>query len=79
MAPIVDGLESDFAGQVIVLQLDANDPDNARLQQQYNVRGHPAFVVLDAGGRVQQTMIGPQTEAALREALDAVVRANERR
>ena len=62
MTPIVDGLESDFAGQARVLQLDANETENAQLQQQYGLRGHPTFVVLDGNGRVTQTFIGPQTK-----------------
>jgi thioredoxin-like negative regulator of GroEL len=72
MTPIVDGLESEFAGQATVLQLNADDSGNARLLQQYGLRGHPSFVVLDADGRPVQTFVGPQTEAVLREALTVV-------
>jgi len=73
MSPIVDGLESDFAGQARVLQLDANETKNAQLQQQYGLRGHPTFAVLDRNGRVVQTFIGPQTEEVLHEAITAVI------
>ncbi len=72
MSPIVDGLESDFAGQARVVQLDANEAENAKLQQQYGLRGHPTFAVLDRNGRVVQTFIGPQAEEVLHEALTAV-------
>ena len=72
MTPIVNGLESDFEGQASVLQLDANVADNAELQQQFGMRGHPTFVVLDANDRPAQTFIGPQTEEVLHEALTAV-------
>ena len=72
MTPIVNGLESDFAGRAAVLQLDANDEENASLQQQYGMRGHPTFVVLDENGRAVQTFIGPQTEEVLSEALTKV-------
>lgn len=72
MTPIVDGLESDFAGRAAVLQLDANEAANAQLQQQYGMRGHPTFVVLDSNGRAVQTLIGLQTREILREALTAV-------
>ena len=73
MSPIVDGLESDFAGQVRVLQLDANETENAQLQQQYGLRGHPTFALLDRNGRPVQTFVGPQTEEILREAITAVI------
>ena len=77
MTPIVDGLESEFAGRAIVLQLDANEGENERLQQQFGMRGHPTFVVLDENGRALQTFIGPQTETILHEALaDAVASTN---
>jgi thioredoxin-like negative regulator of GroEL len=71
MTPIVNGLESDFKGQAIVLQLDANENENAQLQQQYGLRGHPTFVVLDANGQSVQTFIGPQKKEVLHEALTA--------
>jgi len=73
MTPIVDGLESEFAGQAGVLQLNANEVENGNLQQQYGLRGHPTFVVLDADKLPVETFIGPQTEEALREAISAVV------
>jgi thioredoxin-like negative regulator of GroEL len=73
MEPIVDGLEKEFAGQVTVAQLDADEEENGRLQQQYGLRGHPTFAVLDRNGRIVQTFIGPQTEGVLHEAITAVI------
>jgi thioredoxin-like negative regulator of GroEL len=72
MTPIVNGLEVEFAERVNVLQLDANEGRNAQLQQQYGMRGHPTFVVLDGNGRAVQTFVGPQTKEDLYEALTAV-------
>ncbi len=77
MSPIVDGLESEFSGQAEVLQLDADETENAQLQQQYGMRGHPTFAVLDRNGRVVQTFIGPQAEEVLREALTAVITSTD--
>ena len=67
----MNGLESEFAGRANVLRLDANEAGNAQLQQQYGMRGHPTFVVIDRNGRVMQTFIGPQTKEDLYEALTA--------
>jgi len=75
MTPIVNGLESDFEGRAAVLQLDADEVDNAQLQQQYGMRGHPTFVVLDEKSRAVQTFIGAQPEVVLREALTEVIAA----
>jgi thioredoxin-like negative regulator of GroEL len=77
MTPIVDGLESEFKGQAMVYQLNADEGENALMQQQFGLRGHPTFVVLDGNGRALQTFIGPQTTAVLREALAAAVASDK--
>lgn len=73
MMPIVDGLESEFVGEVTISRLNAAEPANVQLQQEYGLRGHPSFAVLDGDGRVVQVFIGPQTEETLRAALAAVL------
>ena len=73
MTPIVDGLESEFISQATVLQLDANEAENAKMQQQFGMRGHPTFAILDQNGRVLQTFIGPQTKAVLHDAITAAI------
>ena len=72
MMPIVDGLESEFAGEVAIIRLNAAEPANVQLQQQYSLRGHPSFAVLDGNDGVVQVFIGPQTEETLRAALVAI-------
>ena len=72
MTPIVNGLENDFANRAAVMQLDANEAGNASLQQQFGLRGHPTFVVLDENGHAVQTFIGPQSKTVLFEVLTAV-------
>lgn len=72
MQPIVDGLTVEFAGQVDVVELDAAQPANERLQAGYGLRGHPTFVVLDEDGAVTQRFVGPQTAVTLRTAITAV-------
>jgi thioredoxin-like negative regulator of GroEL len=72
MTPIVNGLGAEFKGQVTVIRLNAGQKDNAELQSQLDLRGHPTFAVLDNQGRVVQRFIGPQTEAALRQAMASV-------
>jgi hypothetical protein len=72
MRPIVDGLAVEFAQRVNVTPLDAALPANERLQAGYGLRGHPAFVALDAAGSVTERFVGPQTAATLRAALTGV-------
>ena len=70
--PIVNGLEEEFSGEITVLRLNAIEPENIDLMQQYGVRGHPSFVVLAEDGRVSQTFLGIQSEADLRGALQSL-------
>jgi len=69
----VNGIEAEFEGQVTVVRLNAAEPDNARLQTDYGVRGHPSVVILDESGRVTQRYIGAQTAETLRAALNEAV------
>lgn len=73
MDPIVNGLETEFTGQLQVTRLDANVRENETLELSYGLRGHPAFAVLDATGAVAATFIGPQSEEILRDAVTAVL------
>jgi len=66
MIPIVDGLEDDFKGQASVLQLDAAQGDNAKLQAELGLIGHPSFAVLDIENRITKRFFGPQTNQILR-------------
>jgi thioredoxin-like negative regulator of GroEL len=72
MMPIVDGLEEEFEGKVSVTRLDAAEPENARLQARYGVRGHPAFVFLDRDGQIVVSFLGPQAEFVLRVAMAGI-------
>jgi thioredoxin-like negative regulator of GroEL len=72
MRPIVDRLGEEFEDRVAVVQLNAGQMANAELQSQYNLRGHPSFVVLDGDGQAVQRFFGPQAEDVLRQAMQAV-------
>ena len=74
MMPIVDGLKAEFEGKVSVFQLDAGQPINANLQQQWGLRGHPSFAILDDNDNVVQQFFGPQPKMVLRQAIEVVAR-----
>lgn len=69
MEPIVNGLESEFGERLTVYRLDASVAANVRLQQQFGLRGHPTFAVLDRNDKPVATFVGPQPVEALREAI----------
>jgi hypothetical protein len=73
MMPIVDGLEEEFDGEISVIRLDASDPGNVALQEQFGLRGHPSFVVLGPDDAAIESYFGPQTEATLRAAIKQVI------
>ncbi|MDT8304535.1 MAG: hypothetical protein RRC07_01255 [Anaerolineae bacterium] len=62
----MNGLEEEFGGEMRVVRLNAGDGDNAALQAQYGVRGHPSFVILDGSGTVVERFFGPQSDETLR-------------
>jgi hypothetical protein len=74
MAPIVDGLKVEFAGRASVLQLNAGQSENEELQNQWGLRGHPSFAILDSEGRVSERFFGSQSGEILRQAIEAVAR-----
>lgn len=73
MLPIVNGLEAEFAGAAAVVRLNADDPGVAALREQYGVRGHPTFIVIDRQNRILERFVGPQESAKLRSALATAV------
>ena len=68
----MDELEEEFEGRVAVSRLDAAEPENARLQAQLGVRGHPSFVFLNGDGQVVVSMLGPQEKFVLRFAMAGI-------
>jgi protein-disulfide isomerase-like protein with CxxC motif len=73
MVPIVNGLAAEFEGKMSVIQLNAAVEANEKLQNQWGLRGHPTFALIDANDNVVQLLFGPQPEAVLREAMEPLV------
>lgn len=73
MQPIVNGLEEAFGGQVGFHRLNVEEPEQAQIQQQYGLRGHPSVVILDAAGQPAAQFVGVVEVERLREALTAVI------
>lgn len=73
----MNGLKTEFDGRAAVVRLNVADSDNAQMQQQLNMRGHPTFAVLDAQSQVTASFIGPQTTDVLRQALMQAISAGD--
>jgi thioredoxin-like negative regulator of GroEL len=73
MAPIVDGLEAEYGERVVFKRMNVNEADGSAAAQAYRVRGHPAIVILDAGGEVIWSRVGVQPREALAGALESAL------
>jgi thioredoxin-like negative regulator of GroEL len=76
MAPIVDGLEAEYGDRVIFKRMNVNEADGSAAAQAYRVRGHPAIVVLDAGGNLVWSRVGVQPRQAVAGALESALSNN---
>jgi thioredoxin-like negative regulator of GroEL len=73
MAPIVDGLESDYGDRVAFQRLNADEDDGRAAAQTYRVRGHPAIVVINAQGDVVWSRVGVQPRDVVVSALESIL------
>ncbi len=70
MRPIVNGLETEFAGEVAFLYLNAADNgDGERLFDQLILRGHPGYVLFTADGGELYRSVGLIDAETLRAAI----------
>lgn len=73
MTPIVDGLEAEYGAEVDFHRLNARDggPGQAAFDA-YNLRAHPAIVIVSPDGTVTFESLGIVAEEQVQQALDAV-------
>ncbi|MEM6682288.1 MAG: thioredoxin [Pseudomonadota bacterium] len=70
LAPTLDRLASDFAGNVKVAKVDIDKAP--RVAAQYGVRGVPNVIIFKAGEPVTR-IVGAQTHAAYKQILDGIL------
>lgn len=73
MTPIVHGLQEEFANQVEIQLLNVGLPENEAIQQQYELRGHPTMVLINADGEKIHQFFGVVDEMQLRTALQDLI------
>ncbi len=58
MAPMVHGLEAEYAGKIKFTFLDADDPQTDPFQSALGFQYQPEFYLLDANGNILKKWIG---------------------
>lgn len=73
MAPVVHGLEADYAGRIDFRYLDIDDADTQPFKAALGYQGQPHFFLLDAEGRVVQQWRGSVAASELVTAFDRLL------
>lgn len=58
MAPMVHGLEAQYAGEINFVYLDIDDPANQPVKREFGFNYQPEFYLLDGQGNVLQKWVG---------------------
>jgi thioredoxin-like negative regulator of GroEL len=69
MAPVVHGLEKQYAGHVDFLYLNISEVRNDSAKRAFGFRATPHFFLVDAAGKVRESMQGVVPEDSLAGAL----------
>lgn len=56
--PIVNGLETELEGELVVLKVDFNSEAGRAISAEYGAFGTPTFIFFDAGGEELWRQIG---------------------
>lgn len=73
MEPVVDGLIKEYEGTVEIKKMNVEtDKEAAALANKYNAEYVPTFIFLDSSGKQVQILVGEQSEAKLKQGLDAL-------
>lgn len=73
MAPVVDTLESEFAGDLRVLRVNTDSTQGKKLAREMGCIGQPTFVFFDASGTEVRRLIGPQASETLAREIRQIV------
>jgi len=76
MAPVVHGLESEYAGRIGFAYIDVDDSAGNWLQQELGYRVQPHLFLLDSDGDVVEQWIGFTSKEKLIISFDAILAAD---
>jgi len=69
MKPIVDGIEQQYKGRLVVIRLDIQSKTGRTLAPLYSFQYTPTFIFFDAQGKELWRMIGQLDTVKVRESL----------
>ncbi|MCE7986213.1 MAG: thioredoxin [Caldilinea sp. CFX5] len=67
MAPIIDGIETDFSGKLAVERYDAASDDGKKLMEQYELKETPSYVMVAPDGSKLWALTGAIHKDMLRQ------------
>lgn len=67
MQPIVNGLETEFTGQIAFERRNAITEAGKATMDTYGLRAHPSFVIVAPNGQLLWSYTGPLSAEQLRE------------
>jgi thioredoxin 1 len=67
MAPVIDGIEKDFAGKIAVERYDAASDDGKKLMEQYELKVTPSYVMAAPDGTKLWSLTGAIHKDMLRQ------------
>jgi thioredoxin-related protein len=56
--PVVDGIEQEHQGRLVVIRLNVQDPVGREIGEQFRFRATPTFIFFDASGAEQWRTFG---------------------
>lgn len=69
MAPIVEDLAEEYAGEVIVGKLNLEEGNNRQIAQNYQVSGIPTFILFKEGEPIKR-IVGGRKKADMKEMIE---------
>ncbi|HMN28171.1 MAG TPA: hypothetical protein PKE45_08455 [Caldilineaceae bacterium] len=76
MQPIVNGLETEFTGQLAFERRDANTEPGKAVMAAYGLRAHPSYVIVAPDGTALWSFTGQLQADALREQVRKFAKAS---
>jgi thioredoxin-related protein len=70
MKPIVDGIETQFWEQLVVLRVDVTTPAGRAVGQEFGFQYTPTFIFFDANGQEIWRSVGSLDEAQILRSME---------
>jgi thioredoxin 1 len=72
MNPIIEEIEKEFAGQVIIEKVDVDSPENQSKVEEYQIGAMPTYII-ESDGQVVEQFIGAQSKSTLVNAIKSAL------